>query len=193
MTATPAYYSTSVLTKQPPIAIEEQPINPLEVQRAWKEQIKACDWYESQALRDQPNEDVCERAHEAMIEATEYADQLQQLYNDQCNRRVYNADLTWFIVPRCAEAKIKNSWYQVEVIKTVGVGSPGAIPSSWFVQVRALPIQVDGKDWQPRPFSQPVGLSTDTRYIFRGAKDNVAAGMVPLENIRVNGKRLGVK
>ena len=163
-------YSTSVLTKQPQIPAREQIITQYDVDQAWKDQIAAVDLWIDSGFDD--------AAQDEIDQALAYAEFLQEQFEDQCKRRVYNEDGTWYVIPKYAEAKIKKSLYQVEVLSSIVTNG------FWAVQVRALPI--DG--WQPHPFTDPCDFPG-----LKGVKTQRDTGSVPLENIRVNGERLGVK
>ena len=172
MTATPAYYSTSVLYTQLQINIQTEEIVTLQdTEDAWKAQIAAVDRWEWLNDNNAPVEAI-EAAYSEMEAALAYAERLEDLYHDQYRRTVWCDDGSSYVIPRFAEVLIRANWYQVEVLQVVRTGS------FWAVQVYALPI--DG--WQPRPFSMS-SIGMDPR----------DTGSVPLENIRVNGKRLEVK
>jgi len=163
MTEARADYSTSVLLSQPQIDIQSEQILTVEdTDQAWKDQIAAVDrWIDS------GYDDALQME---MDQALAYAEFIQDLYHDQCKRRVYCDDGTWYVIPKYAEARIKGYLYKVEVLQAI------KSRSFWAVQVRALPI--DG--WQPRPFGMGAfGI------------DPVDTGAVPLENVRVNGQALG--
>lgn len=172
MTETRVDYSTPVLSNQPQSdTFTETIVTRHDVEQAWDDQVKACDFYEFCTLGNNPNKERLEFAHERVEEATRYALELDDLYKDQYRRRVWQGS-KWFVIPKYAEAQIRGSWYAVEVLHAI------CTQDEWFVQVHALPI--DG--WQPHPF----GMS-------RFGMDALDTGSVPLENIRVNGVRLGVK
>ena len=162
MTEVRADYSTSVLVSQPQIDIQtEQILTVQDTDQAWKDQIAVVDRWVDSGFDD--------AVQMEMEQALAYAEFLQELYEDQCKRRVYCNDGTWYVIPKYAEALIKNHWYQVEILQAINTRS------FWAVQVRALPI--DG--WQPRPFGMGYGMN------------NIETGSVPLENVRVSGERLG--
>lgn len=163
-----ADYSTDVLTKQPQIGTQEEIITQYDVDQAWKDQIAVVDRWIDSGFDDEAQDEI--------DQALAYAEFLQEQFEDQCKRRVYNDDGTWYVIPKYAEAKIKKSWYQVEVLESV------VNHGFWAVQVRALPI--DG--WQPHPFTDPCDFPG-----LQGVKAHRDTGSVPLENIRVNGQRLG--
>jgi len=43
------------------------------------------------------DEDLCERAWEEMIAATTHAENIQELYDDQCNRRQWLENGRWVV------------------------------------------------------------------------------------------------
>ena len=162
MTEARVDYSTSVLVSQPQIDIQiEQIITVQDTDQAWKDQIAVVDRWVDSGFDD--------AVQMEMDQALAYAEFLQELYEDQCKRRVYCNDGTWYVIPKYTEALIKNHWYRVEILQAINTRS------FWAVQVRALPI--DG--WQPRPFGMGYGMN------------NIETGSVPLENVRVSGERLG--
>jgi hypothetical protein len=164
MTDSPAYYSTSVLLKQPQIGIQtEQIVTLQETERAWKEQLAAVDNWEASGF----NEDL----REEMDQALAFAEYIEALYHNQYQRRVTREDGSWYVIPKYTEAFIKGHLYKVEVLHTVNVRG------NWAVQLRTLPI--DG--WLPRPFDMAYGM------------DPLNTGSVPLENVRIDGMLLGVK
>jgi len=67
-----------------------------DVRKAWQVQLDACDRWEYLVMRG-ADEDLCERAWEEMIAATTHAENIQELYDDQCNRRQWLENGRWVV------------------------------------------------------------------------------------------------
>ena len=65
-----------------------------DVDRAWQEQIIATDLYEIACMERQPRH-VIEQKREDMDTATKHALEVQEMYNEQYDRRVYNEAGRW--------------------------------------------------------------------------------------------------
>jgi hypothetical protein len=63
---------------------------------AWKLQLETCELYLNACLNDMPDE-VIEARREDMIEAGDYAETMQELYDDQYNRRQWLENGRWVV------------------------------------------------------------------------------------------------
>ena len=67
-----------------------------DVDRAWQEQIIATDLYEIACMERQPRH-VIEQRREDMVQATKRAQDLQAMYNEQYDRRMYDENGRWTV------------------------------------------------------------------------------------------------
>ena len=67
-----------------------------DVSKAWQVQLDACDRWESLVMRG-ADEDLCEQAWEDLVAATEHAETIQDMYQDQYRRRQWLDNGRWVV------------------------------------------------------------------------------------------------